>query len=104
MEAVARKRSIDDGGEVGELDHAGDASPRKLRRGKERRVYSEDLVDRDADSYIDGQRSFDLQRECCRIEYYRVWSLDRCMSVFDCVISPFPPPLFIYSCRKSDVQ
>ena len=53
----ARKRSMTaDGG-------AEDSSPRKLRRGKERRVYSDDLLDDDADNYIDGQRSFDLQRE-----------------------------------------
>ena len=38
-----------------------EASPRKLKRVKERRVYSEDLVDHDAINYIDGQRCFDIQ-------------------------------------------
>ena len=41
-----------------------EASPRKLKRVKERRVYSEDLVDHDAINYIDGQRCFDIQG-CC---------------------------------------
>ena len=58
------KRSlVDDDGAGVEAVEAGDLSPRKLRRGKERRVYSDALQDHDADSYIDGQRSFDLQRE-----------------------------------------
>ena len=38
-----------------------EAWPRKLKRVKERRVYSEDLVDHDALNYIDGQRCFDIQ-------------------------------------------
>ena len=61
MAAVARKRNIPDAAST--VDDADDASPRKLRRAKERRVYSEDLLDHDAISYIDGQRSFDIQGE-----------------------------------------
>jgi hypothetical protein len=49
-----------------------EVSPRKLRRGKERRVYSEDLTDKEATGYIDGETSFDLSSECQALMAYRV--------------------------------
>ena len=59
MATVVRKRNVSGDDVDGDIVN-GDVSPRKLRRGKERRVYTEDLLDHDAISYIDGQRSFDI--------------------------------------------
>ena len=75
MAAIARKRGVADLGVdiIGATPNGAtpngvdvvvgddEASPRKLKRVKERRVYSEDLVDHDAINYIDGQRCFDIQ-------------------------------------------
>ena len=59
MATVVRKRNVSGDDVDGDIVN-GDVSPRKLRRGKERRVYTEDLLDHDTISYIDGQRSFDI--------------------------------------------